>query len=482
MEYRLIGKIIGGALILEAMLMCLALVCALIYGEELLDILIPMGAAAGIGALLLRLGRGSGDLKAKESFMSTGLTWIVLSMIGMLPFLTSGVIQNPMDAFFETVSGFTTTGATVLTRIEGLPKSVLMWRSSLHWIGGMGILVFMSAIMYFAGGSQMNLVKAESTGPIVSKLVPKASSTARILYIIYAFLTLATIVLLLLTGMPMYDSICLAFSSAGTGGFGILNDSCASYTVLQQVILSIACGAFGVSFNIYFLIVIGRWKNAVKNEELRVYLGLLLIFSLLTFVNLVASGTYPDRSWPMVLHSAAFNTVSIMTTTGFAIDDVNTWPAFSQLLMLVVMVCGSSAGSTGGGIKISRLVIMTKSFAREMEVHLKPGLVKKIHIDKKPVEEIVVRRTGTYCCIFFAIMIISILLVAATGKPWMESISSVFACFNNVGPGVGENGTMGNYAGFSIFSKLVLSADMLIGRLEIYPILSLFVRDSWRKF
>lgn len=482
MKYKPILKIIGGALLAEAALMCLALFCAFIYREEMTSIAISIALSIAIGLLLLYLGRTSEDLTEKESFMSTALTWIVLSLVGMSPFLLSGVIISPVDAFFETVSGFTTTGATTLTDVEIVPKSILLWRSSLHWIGGMGILVFMSAIMYFAGGSQIKLVKAESTGPIVSKLVPKASSTARILYIMYTFLTIVTVIALLLSGLPFYDSLCLAFSSAGTGGFSILNDSCASYTTLQQAILSVACAAFGVSFNIYFLIFIGRWKTALKNEELRTYLGLLLGFTILTFVNLLINGTYEERSPLMVLHSAAFNTISVMTTTGFAIDDVNIWPGFSQLLMLVIMVCGSCAGSTGGGIKISRIVIMIKSFLREMQVHLRPGLIKKIHVDGKPLDEIVVRRTNTYCFAFTLITIISILFVALNNKGWMESISSVFACFNNVGPGIGENGTMGNYANFSVLSKLVLSADMLIGRLEIYPVLALFSRNSWRKF
>ena len=483
MNPRLIGKIIGGALEAEAGFMLLPIACAYCYSESMKPFLIPMAVAAGLGFFLIKFSDHDQDLVSKEGFMSTGLTWIALSLVGMLPFIISGAITDPVEAFFETVSGFTTTGATILTDVETVPHSVLMWRSFLHWIGGMGILVFMAAIRHFASGSQINLVKAESTGPIVSKLVPKAGGTAKVLYAIYTFMTAIVLTILLLLRMPLFDAICLTFGAAGTGGFGVLNDSVASYTIAQQAVLNIASISFGVSFTIYFLILVGKPLTAFKNEELRAYLIIIITASLLITIDLIhQSGIAAAGNPLMVFHRASFAVGNIITTTGSAIEDCNVWPKFSQGILMLLMICGACAGSTGGGFKVSRIIIMLKAFNKEMAVHLRPEIVKKIHMDGKPVNDTVIRNIGTYCFLGCFIMVISILLVSLDGKDWIDTISAVLATFNNVGPGFGINGTMGNYHEYSTFSKIVLSADMLIGRLEIYPILALFKRDTWRKF
>ncbi len=483
MNPRLIGKIIGGALLLEAVFMLLPLICSMIYKEDLKTFIIPIIFSAIAGGLLTLISDKDRDIVSREGFISTGITWITFSIAGMLPFIISGALPNPVDAFFETVSGFTTTGATVITDIEAQPKGILMWRTFLQWIGGMGILVFMSAIMHFAGGSQMNLVKAESTGPIVSKLVPRSGGTAKILYGIYTAMSFVTLIVFLILKMPVFDAVCLTFSCAGTGGFGVLNDSCISYTIAQQIAINISTMFFGVSFTIYFLIIIGKAKAALKNEELRLYLIIFAAASLLITLNLfLDGGTGKDGGVLMTLHRAAFSVGTVMTTSGFAIEDCNLWPRFSQCVLLILMICGACAGSTGGGLKISRINIMLKAFNRDMSVHLRPEQVKKIHIDGKPVEDSVVRNTGTFCFLWGFFIIISMLLISIDGKEWDATLTSVISAFGNVGPGIGENGSMGNYSGFSNFSKLVLSADMLIGRLELYPILALFRKSTWNRF
>ncbi len=484
MNPRLIGKIIGGALISEAGFMLLPLFVSVCYSEDLKPFVLSILLAALSGIILVITSDKDKDLVSREGIISTGLTWIVLSVVGMCPFLLSGAIKEPVDAFFETVSGFTTTGATILTDVEALPRGILVWRSLMHWIGGMGILVFMAAIMHFSGGSQMNLMKAESTGPIISKLVPKAGGTAQILYAIYAFMTAAVFIVLLSLKMPVFDAMCLSFGCAGTGGFAVLNDSCASYTLAQQAALNISCIAFGVSFTVYFLILAGKAKTALKGEEVRTYFLLILTASAAIAIDLIIQdrAQFGNMSPLYVFHRAAFMVGNTITTTGAAIEDGNRWPMFSQCIILMLMICGGCAGSTGGGFKVSRIIIMMKAFNREMAVHLRPDLIKKIHMDGKPVEENTVRNIGTYCFLGCFIMVISMLLLSFDRKGWIDTISAVISTFNNAGPGFGINGTMGSYHDFSGFSKLVLSANMLIGRLEIYPILSLFKSNTWKRF
>ena len=482
MNPRLIGKIIGGALIAEAVFMLLPLFVAFCYSESLKPFIWPILAAAVFGSLLVVFSDRDRELVSREGFISTGLTWIALSLIGMFPFMLSGAILDPVEAFFETVSGFTTTGATILTDVEALPHSILMWRSFMNWIGGMGILLFMSAIMNFTGGSQMNLMKAESTGPIISKLVPKAGGTAKVLYAIYTLMTAIVFIILRLLRMPLFDALCIAFSCAGTGGFTILNDGCASYTVIQQVIINLSCIAFGISFSVYFLMLAGKIKEALKGEELRIYLAIIVFASVMVTINLMLQGGCMGESVLLTIHRAFFAVGNVVTTTGAAIEDYNSWPMFSQCVLLLLMVCGSCAGSTGGGFKVSRIVITMKTFNNGMAVHLRPELIKKVHMDGKPVDDDIIRNTSTYCFLGCFIMMCSILLISLDGKGWMDTVSAVVATFNNAGHGFGINGTMGSYHDYSGFSKLIMSANMLIGRLEIYPILALFKSTTWRSF
>ena len=480
MNPLVISNIIGSGLCLEAVFFAIPLVCALIYHESVLPFVIPALIAAAAGFLLLHNKAEEGGMHSKEGFVSTGLTWIAWSLVGMLPFLISGTLTNVFDALFETISGFTTTGSSVIKSVEDVAKSVLMWRSFMHWIGGMGILVFMSAIMRFTGGSQMNLMKAESPGPVVSKLVPKAGSTARVQYGIYTGMTLFMILILLLLKMPLFDSICITFGAAGTGGFGVLNNSCASYTVAQQAVIIIGMIAFGMNFTFYFLLLVGKFRAAFQMEEIRLYLLIIAAAILTNTVNLLGQGGFTSISW--AFRDAAFHVGSIMTTTGYAIDDINQWPRLSQGILVFLMFCGACAGSTGGGFKISRILLMARGFSRDMAAHLRPDIVKKVHIDGKVVEENVLRSTGTYTFVYITITMLSVLLVAFEGRDWPTTFTAVIATFNNIGPGLGEVGTVGNYAAFSNFSKLVLSADMLIGRLEIFPILVLFRRNTWTRF
>lgn len=480
MDLFLVAKIIGAALSIEAGLMLVPLLFAVLCRESIKVFLIPIAICYVAGTLLMHLTEKDNKLRSKEGIVATALTWIAMSLAGMLPFLLGGVFASPVDAFFETVSGFTTTGSTVLTDVESVPRSILLWRSFTHWIGGMGILVFMSAIIKFKGGSQMKLMKAESPGPVVSKLVPKAGDTARLLYIIYTGLTAATLIVLLLLRMPVFDAICITFGAAGTGGFGVLNSSCAEYTAAQQTAITIAMLVFGVNFNFYFLLMMRKAGQALRMEEVRLYIVIAVSAAVIITADLMHAGL--SDTVHGALHNAAFHVSSIMTSTGYAIDDINNWPHLSQTVILILMLCGACAGSTGGGYKVSRVLLMGKAFARDISVQLRPDMVRKVHIDGKPVEEELIRTTGVYTFIYIIIIGISVLLLMFDGRDGMSTVTAVISTFNNIGPGIGFNGSMGNYADFSAAGKLLLSADMLIGRLEIFPILGLLSRDTWRKF
>ena len=480
MNLFVIAKIIGVALNVEAGLMLVPLLFAVYYGEGIMCFLVPIVIGLCIGTLMYLASKGEQRVKVKEGFISAGLTWIVLSFIGMLPFMMCGALTNPFDAFFETVSGLTTTGATVLTDIEAIPKSLNIWRCFMHWIGGMGVLVFMSVFVRFSSGSQMNLIKAEVSGAVVAKLVPKASDTAKILYGIYIGMTVVMFIVLIVLRMPVYDAVCATFSTAGTGGFLPLNSSAASYTVAQQMALGIGMFAFGLNFNFYFLILLKRAAQAFQMEEIWAYAGIVIVSGGIVAAALLRQNSITDPFG--TIHRALFNVVSIMTSTGFATDDVNDWPHLAQGVVVCLMFCGACAGSTSCGYKISRLLIMTKAFMRDVAVQLHPDMVRKVHIDGKVVEENVISAVGVYTYVYIIIVIVSSLLMSIEGKDWCSTFTAVMATFNNIGPGIGINGSFGSYAAFSNFGKLVLSADMLIGRLEIFPILAIFTRDAWRKF
>lgn len=481
MSFSVVFYVIGTALMIEGALMALPFLFALAYGESLIPFAVTIVLCFAAGFPAYRAKPETSNLLSKEGVVSTGLVWIILSVFGMLPFLFSGAIPDVADAFFETVSGFTTTGSTILPDVEALPRSILLWRSLMHWIGGMGILVFMLALLPLSGGTQMNLMKAESPGPSISKLVPRAQDTAKILYGIYIIMTLATIFALWLAKMPVFDAICIGLGAAGTGGFSVLNDGCASYTILQQAIITVAMALFGINFNFYFLILFKKnIREAFKIEEVKTYLLILLGAAVLIAASLYFNAI--TDSPLLALHQALFHASSVMTTTGYATMDMNFWPGFAQVIIVFLMIIGACAGSTGGGLKVSRVLILAKSFGRECQKILHPAAVKRVHMDGKTVEENVIYSTGVYFFIYVVIILGSILLVSLDGFGWEETVSSVIATFNNIGPGFGIVGSMGSFACMSTFSKLVLSADMLIGRLEIFPILLLFSRRTWRKF
>lgn len=415
---------------------------------------------------------------AKDGFVSVGLSWVVLSVMGALPFVISGSIPHPVDALFETVSGFTTTGSSILSDVEALPKCMLFWRSFTHWVGGMGVLVFMLTILPMSGGYHMNLMRAESPGPSVERFVPTVKSTAKILYGIYICLSLLELLLLLVGKMPMFDALTLTFGTAGTGGFGIKNDSIGSYTTYQQTVITIFMILFGVNFNVYFLFLLKKIRQGLKNEELRAYLGIILGAILLITVNIAGKFGNPF----LAFHHAAFQVGSIITTTGYSTVDFDTWPTFSKTVLVLLMFIGASAGSTGGGIKVSRIVILAKSVKKELKQYLHPHSISKIKMDGKPVEHEVVRSINVFLIAYLLIYAVSMLIVSLDNFDFNTTFTSVAATINNIGPGLDLVGPAANFGILSVPSKLVLVFDMLAGRLEIFPLLLLFVPDTWRKF
>ncbi|MDO4340728.1 MAG: TrkH family potassium uptake protein [Eubacteriales bacterium] len=479
MNYSIILYIVGWILNFQAVFMALPCVTALIYRERSgFAFLITMAVCVFIGLPLVRKKPSNKVFHTKEGYVTVALSWIVLSITGAIPFVISGSIPHPVDAVFETVSGFTTTGASILSSVEALPRCVLMWRSFTHWIGGMGVLVFLLCLLPLTGGYHMNLMRAESPGPTVSKLVPKVQSTAKILYTIYLALTLLEIFLLLLGGMPVFDTLCTAFGTAGTGGFGIKNDSIAGYSTYIQVVVTIFMILFGVNFSAYYLILTKKFVQAFKIEEVRWYLGIIAVSTLVI--------TYNIR--PMfngigtALKHAAFQVGSIITTTGFATTDFNQWPGVSRTILVMLMFVGACAGSTGGGIKVSRFIILTKAIGKELHLYLHPNAVKKVKMDQKTVAHEVIRSTNTFISVYVLIFAVSTLIIAFDNFDLVTNFTAVAATLNNIGPGLELVGPTGNFGLFSPLSKCVLIFDMLAGRLEIFPLLLIFVKDTWKKF
>ncbi len=480
MNYAMIRYIIGWILNFEAAFMSPSFVVGLIYREKSAwAIFATMLLCLAIGVPMVLLKRPKQAVfYAKDGFVSVGLSWVVLSVMGALPFVISGAIPHPVDALFETVSGFTTTGSSILSDVEALPKCMLFWRSFTHWVGGMGVLVFMLTILPMSGGYHMNLMRAESPGPSVERFVPTVKSTAKILYGIYICLSLLELLLLLVGKMPMFDALTLTFGTAGTGGFGIKNDSIGSYTTYQQMVITIFMILFGVNFNVYFLFLLKKIRQGLKNEELRAYLGIILGAILLITVNIAGKFDNPF----LAFHHAAFQVGSIITTTGYSTVDFNTWPTFSKTVLVLLMFVGASAGSTGGGIKVSRIVILAKSVKKELKQYLHPHSVSKIKMDGKPVEHEVVRSINVFLIAYLLIYAVSILIVSLDNFDCTTTFTSVAATINNIGPGLDLVGPAANFGILSVPSKLVLIFDMLAGRLEIFPLLLLFVPDTWRKF
>lgn len=479
MNYAMIAYVIGWILNCEGFLMLLPCLTAVIYQETAGFSFAAAMALCFLFDVPLTVRKPKNMVfYTKEGFVSVSLSWIVLSVMGSLPFLFSGSITNPVDALFETVSGFTTTGASILSDVEALPRCILFWRSFTHWIGGMGVLVFILSLLPLTGGYHMNLMKAESPGPSVEKLVPKIQSTAKILYSIYVAMTILEVLLLLAGNMPLFDALTTTFGTAGTGGFGIKNDSMASYSPYLQNVVTVFMILFGINFNFYFLLLMRKPKKAMKNEEVRCYLAIIAItISIITF-NI--RGLYP--SIMEAFQQAAFQVGSIITTTGFATTDFNTWPQVSRTILVMLMFVGACAGSTGGGIKVSRFVILLKTVNKELHLFLHPKGVRKISMDGKVVEHEVVRSINVFMTAYVLVFAFSILLVGFDNHDLITNFTAVAATLNNIGPGLELVGPSQNFGLFSDPAKCVLIFDMLAGRLELFPLLLLFVKDTWKRF
>ncbi len=490
MNYRMIKNVLGWLLLFEAAFLLLPLITAVIFWEKaFFAFLITVGLCFAVGWLAVWQKPKNTALYAKEGFVIVALSWILLSLFGCLPFVISGAIPNFVDALFEMVSGFTTTGASILTEVESLPRSILIWRSFSHWVGGMGVLVFIMAFLPLSGGRNMHIMKAESPGPSVSKLVPRVKTTALILYSIYGILTLLQIILLLCGGMPVFDAINTAFATAGTGGFSVYNDSLASVPPYCQTVTAVFMIVFAVNFSAYYLLWRRKWRE-VLFLEVRVFLGIVIAAVAILSLSVWFSSTPADvhTPWDAVRH-ALFTVGSIISTTGFASTDYNLWPEVCRFVVILLMIIGACAGSTGGGLKVSRTVLLVKGADSEMRRMLHPKQVHKITVDKKTVDEGVVRGAFAFLVAYVALFILSMLLLSLEGTLWgsekCDLITNFTACaatINNVGPGLGDKiGPTGNYAFFSIPSKLVLIFDMLAGRLELFPMLLLFRPATWKK-
>ena len=479
MNFRIIAYIVGWICNFQAAFMLLPFFTALIYHErEFSSFLIAMAVCLVIGIPLTLKKPKNKVFYTKDGCVAVALSWVALCVFGALPFVVSGYIPHPVDALFETVSGFTTTGSSILTDVEVLPHCVLIWRSFTHWIGGMGVLVFLLSLLPLTGGYHMNLMKAESPGPSVSKLVPKVQSTAKILYTIYFGMTLAQIVLLLIGKVPLFDTLCITFGTAGTGGFGIVNDSIGSYSTYWQGVTTIFMILFGVNFSVYYLILTKKFRQAFKYEEVRYYFGIIIASILIITFNTV----HLFRNVLVAFQQVAFQVASIITTTGFSSTDFNQWPALSKTVLVLLMFVGACAGSTGGGIKVSRILILCKAAKKEFQLYLHPNAIKKIKMDNKIISHEILRSTNIYISVYLLIFAASVLLIAIDNFDLITNFTAVAATLNNIGPGFEIAGPMGNFSSFSYLSKSVLIFDMLAGRLEIFPLQLLFFKDTWKRF
>lgn len=481
MNYKVMGRFISKILAVEAVFMIPAMLISVFDKEYkafisfVLSILIIMA----VSALLFVLGRKAKQrFFVKEGLACVGLSWIAISLLGCLPFYISGEIPHFIDALFEMVSGFTTTGSSILPEVETMSRGMLYWRSFSHWLGGMGVLVFLLAVTPANGRSNrftLHLLRAESPGPNVEKLAPRMRDTAMILYMLYMALTVMNVIFLLLGGISLFDSVCTAFGTAGTGGFGIKNDSMAGYSPYIQNVCTIFMLLFGVNFSCYYLLLLRRFKTVLKDGELRLYLGLVVASITSITINIY----HMFGSIGEALHHAAFTVASIITTTGFATVDFDKWPEFSKSIIVVLMMIGACAGSTGGGFKCGRLLLLLKSIRRGIRKTLNPNKVEVIRNNGNAVNEKVISGINIYVATYFIIIFGSFLLIAVDGFSIITNFTAVLSCFNNIGPGLDQVGPTCNFGLFSDFSKIILIIDMLAGRLEIYPILILFSRDVW---
>ena len=478
MNIHMIRYILCQVMRIEGALMLLPCLISIVYGDG-------EGLYYGIVAAVLICTGFVGchfvpkdqSINVKEGYTVTGLSWIVMSLFGCLPFWLSGEIPSFTNAFFETVSGFTTTGASILSDVEALSHTALFWRSFTHWIGGMGVLVFLLALIPMSGGSNINLMKAESPGPSVGKLVPKIRKTALILYVIYMILTLIETVLLLFGGLNLFDSFCLAFGTAGTGGFAVRNDSFMSYGIYIRWVVAIFMFLFGVNFNAYYFMLMRQFKKALLMEEVRAYACIVTLSTLIIFWKILPM--YESSLTAMT--DSFFQVMTVTSTTGYGSADFDLWPTTAKVILCFLMFMGACAGSTGGGIKVSRLVILWKSFVREVQALIHPKIVKKVKMDGKPLELDVVRSTTVFLATYMIIFLASLLVVSLDDYDLTTSFTAVLANLNNIGPGLSLVGPTCNYGFLSCLSKWVLTFDMLAGRLELYPILVLLAPSLYKK-
>ena len=478
MNGAMIVYFLGKVLKIEGILMLPSCLVALIYGEKQgFAFALVAGICLILGQIISHKKPKDTTLYLKEGCIATALSWILMSVFGALPFLLTGEIPRFTDAMFETVSGFTTTGASILPEVELLSHCSLFWRSFTHWIGGMGVLVFLLAVVPMSGGSHFNLMRAESPGPSVGKLVPKVNGTARILYVIYFAMTVAEFLLLVMGKMPVFDAICASFGTAGTGGFGIRSDSMASYSPYIQWVVTVCMALFGVNFNAYFLLLYGKAKKALGMEEVRWYF--LIILDAIGIIFFEVRVLYAT-AFEAITH-VSFQVSSIITTTGFATADFNLWSQSAKTILVLLMFIGACAGSTGGGIKVSRIMILVKTVGKELGSYIHPRSIRKVKIDGKPVEHEVVRSTNVYFVTFMILFCASVFLVSLEGKDLVTNFTAVAATINNIGPGLEIVGPTGNFSSFTDFSKWVLIFDMLAGRLELFPLLILFYPSAWKE-
>ena len=483
MNVKSISRTVGLILLITGIFQLFPLLIAVIDHEprNILAYIESLCLILLVGSALLLFSRGGNRMfSAQEGFAATGLSWIFMSALASLPFFLSGQIPSYVDAFFEMVSGFTTTGASILTDVEALSRCNLFWRSFSHWLGGMGVLVFLLAVVPGArknGGTGIYLMRAESPGPSVDKLTPHLRQTAMILYGIYILLTALCIVCLLLGGMPVFDSFCIAFGTAGTGGFAIKNSSMGGYSYFLQTVVTVFMFLFGVNFSLYYMLLLRKFKAVFKNEELRLYFGIAAGSIVLIAINISRMYNTVYES----VHHAAFQVVSIMTTTGYGTVDFEQWPAFSKAILLSLMFIGASAGSTGGGLKVSRVLLLMKSIRRTIRKALHPRRVQPVYMDGRAVSEEVCDNVNAYLAIYCVILVLSFAIISVDGFSIGTNFSAVASCFNNIGPGFELVGATQNFSIYSDLSKIVLSLDMLLGRLEIFPLLLLLSPDTWSR-
>lgn len=480
MNRRVVFYTIGQLIGVEAAVMMLPLCVSLIYGEgSWKAFLITIGIAIVLSALGLLLSRPKNHvIYAKEGFATVALAWIIMSGIGALPFVISGEIPNYIDAFFETVSGFTTTGSSIVRDVEALSHGILFWRSFTHWLGGMGVLVFVMAILPSSSDRSIHLMRAEVPGPVVGKLVPKIKETAKILYLIYMVMTFIEVILLLCGGMPLFDSLVHSFGTAGTGGFGIKADSIGGYSSYCQWVITVFMLLFGINFNLFYLCLIRRFKSVLKSEELWVYLGIILAAATIITVNIMPIYNSLSQS----IRLSAFQVASIITTTGYATADFNTWPVLSKGILLILMFFGACAGSTGGGFKISRVVLLLKAVKRELHRLIHPRSRTTIKFEGKNVDEGTISGVECYLALYIICFVVIFLILCFEKNFDIETnFSAATSCFNNIGPGLGAVGPVSNFADYSAVSKIVLSVAMLLGRLELFPLIITLAPSTWTK-